>query len=71
VVQDAILAGVRLLEVYGHQLGRPHVDTLNGAKHANLKELLQSRRRRLARGIRLRSRPRGHSASRWRQVWRQ
>jgi hypothetical protein len=39
IVQDAILAGVRLLEVYGPQLGRPHVDTLKGARHANLKEL--------------------------------
>jgi hypothetical protein len=39
MVQDAILAGARLLEVYGPRLGRPHVDTLKGAKHANLKEL--------------------------------
>ncbi len=39
LVQDAMLAGVRLLEVYGPRLGRPHVDTLKGAKHANLKEL--------------------------------
>jgi len=38
-VQDGVLAGLKLLEVYGPQLGRPHVDTLKGAKYANLKEL--------------------------------
>jgi hypothetical protein len=38
-VQDAVLAGGRLLADYGPQLGRPYVDTLNGSKHANMKEL--------------------------------
>jgi hypothetical protein len=38
-VQDALLAAARLLEEYGPQLGRPHVDTLKGSKHANMKEL--------------------------------
>src|ERR1700738_507522 len=38
-VQDQLLAGARLLADYGPQLGRPHVDTLKGSKHVNLKEL--------------------------------
>jgi len=38
-VQDELLAGARLLKQYGPRLGRSHVDTLKGAKHANLKEL--------------------------------
>jgi hypothetical protein len=38
-VQDELLAGVRLLEVYGPKLGRPHVDTLKGSEFANMKEL--------------------------------
>jgi hypothetical protein len=38
-VQDAILAKVLLLEREGPQLGRPHADTLQGSKHANMKEL--------------------------------
>lgn len=38
-VQDALLATTRLLQDYGPQLGRPHVDTLSGSKHANMKEL--------------------------------
>ncbi|MFN8494424.1 MAG: type II toxin-antitoxin system RelE/ParE family toxin [Caldilineaceae bacterium] len=38
-VQDELLAEVGLLEAYGPQLNRPHVDTLNGSKHANMKEL--------------------------------
>ena len=35
----ALLARARLLETFGPQLGRPHVDTLKGSKHANMKEL--------------------------------
>lgn len=27
------------MERFGPQLGRPHVDTLHGSKHANMKEL--------------------------------
>ena len=38
-VQDALLASARLLQTYGPGLGRPHVDTLNGSKHANMKEI--------------------------------
>lgn len=38
-VQDALLASTALLETYGPALGRPHVDTLAGSKHANMKEL--------------------------------
>jgi hypothetical protein len=38
-VQDELLAVTALLETYGPALGRPHVDTLAGSKHANMKEL--------------------------------
>ena len=38
-VQTALLAKARLLESFGPQLGRPHVDTLKDSKHANMKEL--------------------------------
>jgi len=34
-----IIAKVKLLEVLGPQLGRPHADTLKGSRHANMKEL--------------------------------
>ncbi|MEX0406470.1 type II toxin-antitoxin system RelE/ParE family toxin [Aquibium sp. LZ166] len=38
-VQDAILARALVLQREGPSLGRPHVDTLTGSKHANMKEL--------------------------------
>ena len=38
-VQDECLAHLKLLEQFGPNLKRPHVDTLNGSKHANMKEL--------------------------------
>jgi len=38
-VQVECYAHLRLLEKFGPSLGRPHVDTLNGSKHANMKEL--------------------------------
>jgi hypothetical protein len=38
-VQDELLAHVKLLEQFGPHLGRPRVDTLNGSKHTNMKEL--------------------------------
>lgn len=38
-VQDEFLAHARLLETFGPELGRPHVDTLKGSAHANMKEL--------------------------------
>ena len=38
-VQDELLALIEVLEQIGPQLGRPRVDTLNGSRHANMKEL--------------------------------
>ena len=38
-VQDELLAHAKLLEKFGPQLGRPRVDSLNGSRHANMKEL--------------------------------
>src|SRR6202167_2923488 len=38
-VQTEILALARLLQQFGTQLGRPRVDTLDGSRHANMKEL--------------------------------
>ena len=37
-----MIAKVNLLKVFGSKLGRPHADTLNGSKHANMKELRAS-----------------------------
>ncbi|MYA22879.1 MAG: addiction module toxin RelE [Gemmatimonadetes bacterium] len=39
LVQDELLLNARLLEEFGPQLGRPHVDTLKGSDYANMKEL--------------------------------
>ncbi len=38
-LQEELLAYARLLQEFGPHLGRPTVDTLNGSKHANMKEL--------------------------------
>jgi hypothetical protein len=38
-VQTALLAKAQLLEAFGPQLARPHVDTLKDSKHTNMKEL--------------------------------
>jgi hypothetical protein len=38
-VQDELLAKALLLSEFGSELGRPHVDTLNGSRHRNMKEL--------------------------------
>ena len=38
-VRTEILALTRLLQQLGPQLGRPRADTLNGSRHANMKEL--------------------------------
>ena len=38
-VRTEILALARLLQQFGPQLGRPRVDTLNGSRHANMKEV--------------------------------
>src|ERR1700677_4026330 len=37
--QAEIIAKVELLKLLGPKLARPHADTLNGSKHANMKEL--------------------------------
>jgi hypothetical protein len=37
--QVEVIATVELLKELGPRLGRPHADTLNGSKHANMKEL--------------------------------
>jgi len=39
-----VIAKVELLKILGPQLRRPHADTLNGSKHANMKELRASTR---------------------------
>lgn len=38
-VQDELTAHRLLLERFGPQLGRPHVDTLKGSEHSNMKEI--------------------------------
>jgi hypothetical protein len=38
-VRIEILALSRFLQQFGPQLGRPRVDTLNGSRHKNMKEL--------------------------------
>jgi hypothetical protein len=38
-VQNELRAHALLLERFGPHLGRPRVDTLNGSRHANMKEL--------------------------------
>ena len=39
IVQDECFAHLKFLAKFGPELGRPHVDTLKGSKHANMKEL--------------------------------
>ena len=38
-VRTELLALTLVLQEFGPQLGRPRVDTLNGSRHANMKEL--------------------------------
>ncbi|WP_323613212.1 type II toxin-antitoxin system RelE/ParE family toxin [Pseudomonas putida] len=38
-VQERMLGHLRLLQSSGPALGRPHVDTLNGSRYPNMKEL--------------------------------
>ena len=38
-VQDELLAEAGFVEKFGPETGRPHVDTLNDSKYANMKEL--------------------------------
>ncbi len=37
--QASLDASIRLLELIGPQLSRPHADTLRGSRHAHMKEL--------------------------------
>jgi hypothetical protein len=37
--QAEVMAKVELLKIFGPGLRRPHADTLNGSRHANMKEL--------------------------------
>src|SRR5689334_11795875 len=37
--QESVAASVELLRQLGPNLSRPHVDTLKGSKHSNMKEL--------------------------------
>lgn len=62
-VQDELLAHAGLLEIFGPELGRPHVDTLNASRYPKMKELrIQSGERRMARRIRFRSQAGGYFA---------
>lgn len=38
-VQTELLAHTKLLQAFGPSLGRPSVDTLNGSRHTNMKEM--------------------------------
>ena len=38
-VQDELLESAKAVQTAGPKAGRPHVDTLAGSKHANMKEL--------------------------------
>lgn len=38
-VKDNLLAAAKAVQIAGPKAGRPHVDTLGGSKHANMKEL--------------------------------
>ncbi len=39
VIQEELAAQSRMLARWGPELGRPYVDTLNGSRHRNMKEL--------------------------------
>jgi hypothetical protein len=38
-IRIEILALAKLLQQFGPELGRPYVDTVNGSRHSNMKEL--------------------------------
>jgi hypothetical protein len=38
-VQDELLAQLKVIEKFGPRAGRPRIDTLNGSKYANMKEV--------------------------------
>ena len=44
-VQDELLAMAQQLAAFGPSAWRPRVDTLNGSRHRNMKEVCGSRRR--------------------------
>jgi len=68
-VQDELLAHIAVLETFGPQLGRPRVDTLNGSRHKNMKELrFDARQWCLAVRLRFRSEADSERTLRWRQV---
>ena len=73
-VRRTMLAHSRLLREYGPQLGRPRADTLNGSRHANMKEIrfsAASGKRGVAGRLRVRSRAPRHASGGGRQVGRQ
>ena len=37
--QDAVRTDIEVLEKLGPALGRPHVDSIKGSRHSNMKEL--------------------------------
>ncbi|SEQ30318.1 hypothetical protein SAMN05216522_10293 [Rosenbergiella nectarea] len=39
-VQVEFVAALTIVEKFGPQLSRPYADTINGSKHANMKELI-------------------------------
>ena len=41
LVQDECFANLKVLEKFGPELGRPHVDTLKGSKHSYLVLLIE------------------------------
>jgi hypothetical protein len=69
--QDEISALIKLLSASGPQLSRPRCDTLNGSKHANMKELRFHADWCLAARLRIRSRAEGGAVGCRGQVWRQ
>lgn len=71
-VRTEILALARLLQQFGPQLGRPRVDTLNGSRHANMKELRFKRSGwRMEGCLCVRYEAQGHPACFGRQIRRQ
>ena len=47
--QAELFAKIGLLKLMGPQLGRPHVDTMNGSRHANMKEVRAETKRQVIR----------------------
>jgi hypothetical protein len=49
--QESVAASVELLRQLGPHLGRPHVDTVKGSRHSNMKELRTQHRGRPIRSL--------------------